>query len=82
MLHNIQEASTIGEIGKNYHIINVALKDRQADHHSAIAEIEGSIYNHILAMLIDLGANLSYVTPRMMELCQLTKVKHTKPGLV
>ena len=79
MLHNIQEASTVGEIGKNYHIINASLKDQQAYHHSAIMEIEGAISNHILAMLIDPGATLSYITPRMMELCQLTKVKNVKP---
>ena len=82
MLHNIQEASTVGEIGKNFHWINVALEDWQADHQSAIVEIEGTISNHTLAILIDPGATLIYITPRMMELCQLTKVKHAKPWLV
>ena len=78
MLHNIQEASNVGEIGKNYHIINAALKDRQADHHFAIVEIEGTISNHILAMLIDPVATLSYIYPRTVELCQLARVKNAK----
>ena len=79
MLQNIREASTVGEIGKNFHRINAALEDQQADHQSDIVEIEGTISNHTLAVLIDMGATLSYITPRMMELFQLTKVKHEKP---
>ena len=59
MLHNIQEASTVGEIGKNYHRINAALEYQQVDHQSTIVEIEGTVSNHTLAILIDLGANLS-----------------------
>ena len=45
-------------------------------------EIESIISKHTLAILIDPGATLSYITPRMMELCQLTKVRHAKPWLV
>ena len=82
MLHNLQEASTVGEIGKNYQKIHAALEDRQVDHQSTIVEIEGIISNHTLAILIDPGSTLSYITPRMMELCQLTKVRHVKPWLV
>ena len=82
MLHNIQEASMVQEIGKNYHRINAALEDRQVDHQSAIVEIEGTISNHTLAILIYPRATLSYITPRMMDIFQLTKVKHAKPWLV
>ena len=45
-------------------------------------EIEGTISNHTLAILIDPGATLRYITPRMVQLYQLTKVKHAKPWLV
>ena len=82
MLHKLQEASTLGEIGKNYHKIYAALEDGQEDHQSAIVEIESIISKHTLAIVIDTGASLSYITPRMMELCQLTKVRHAKPWLV
>ena len=68
-LHNVQEASMVGEIGKNFHRINAALEDRQADHQSAIVEIEGTISNHAISILIDPGATLSYIYPRMVELC-------------
>ena len=59
VLYNIQEASTIGKIEKNYHRINVALEDRQADLLSAIVEIEGIFSNHTLSLLIYPRATLS-----------------------
>ena len=78
----MQEASTIGEVGKSFHWINAALEDRQADHQSAIVEIEGTISNQRHSILIDPGATLSYITPKMMENCQLAKVRHAKPWSV
>ena len=56
------------EIRKIYHRINADLEDRQANHQSAIVEIEGTISNHTLSILISPGATLSYITPKMMEL--------------
>ena len=72
----------VGEIGKNFHRINAALEDQQANHQSAIVEIEGTISNHTISVLIDPGATLSYISPRMVELCQLTRERITKPWLV
>ena len=77
-MHIIQEASTVGEIGRSFHCINTALEDRQADHHSTIVEIEGIVLNHAISVLIDLGATLSYIYPRTVELCQLARVKNAK----
>ena len=42
-------------------------------------EIEGTISNRSLSILIDQGATLSYITPKGMEDCQLAKVRHSKP---
>ena len=42
-VHNLQEASIVGEIGKSFHRINVVLEDRQEDHQYAIVEIEGTM---------------------------------------
>jgi hypothetical protein len=52
-VHNLQEASTIGDIGRNIHKINAALDGRQADHQSTIVEIEGKIHNIKVSILID-----------------------------
>ena len=81
-LHSVQEASTVGEISRNFHNINVALEDQQVEHQSTIVEIEGIVSNHAISILIDPGATLSYISPRTVELCQLTRVKHEKPWLV
>ena len=72
----------VGEIGKNFDRINAALEDRQADHQSAIVEIEGTISNHTIFVLIDSGATLSYIYLSMVELCQLIRERNTKPWLV
>ena len=52
-LHNIHEASIVGEIGRSFYRINAALEDRQADHQSTIVEIEGIVSNHTISVLID-----------------------------
>ena len=72
----------VGEIGKNFHRINAASEDQQADHQCAIVEIEGTVSNHTISILIDPGATLSYISPRMVELYQLTRERNTKPWLV
>ena len=72
----------MGEIGKSFHRINAALEDRQEDHQSTIVEIEGTISNQNLSILIDRGDTLSYITLKMVENCQLTKVRHAKPWSV
>ena len=69
----------MGEIGKSFHQINAVIEDQHADHQSTIVEIEGTISNQKLSILIDLEATLSYITPKMMENCQLTKVRHARP---
>jgi len=42
--HNLQEASTVGDICRSMHKINATLDGRKADHQSTIVEIEGKIY--------------------------------------
>ena len=81
-VHNLQEASTVGEIGKFFHWINASLEDRHTDHQSAIIDIKGTISNQNISILIDPGATLSYITPKMMENCQLTKVRPARPWSV
>ena len=72
----------MGEIGKSFHWINAALDDRQEGHQFVIVEIEGTISNRNLSILIDPGATLSYITPKIMENCQLTKVRRARPWSV
>jgi hypothetical protein len=82
IVHNLQEASTVGDVGKILHRINATIDGRQADHQSSVVEIEGRINNSRISILIDPGATLSYITPDVVESNKLKKLKHTKSWLV
>jgi hypothetical protein len=81
-VHNLQEASTIGDMGRSVHKINAALDGRQVDHQSTITEVEGKIHDNHISILIDPRASLSYVILGLVELNKLKKVKNVKPWLV
>ena len=44
--------------------------------------MESTIANHHVSILIDLGSNLSYVSPQTIEKYKLQQVKHVKSCLV
>ena len=47
-----------------------------------MVEIEGKILNTYISILIDPGPCWSYVSPKIVDVCELGKVKHDKPWLV
>jgi len=53
IVHSLQEASTIGDVGISVHGINVALDGPQVDHQSTIVDIEGKVNNNRISILID-----------------------------
>ena len=55
---------------------------RQEDHQATMVEIEGHILNTSISILIDPGACQSYVSPKIVDVCKLDKLKHEKPWLV
>eukprot|EP00253_Pinus_taeda_P025293 PITA_25293 len=80
-LSQIHEASTIGEVGRSVPIINAALEDRQVEYQPTMVEFEGKISNLIISILIDPGATLSYVSPKVVERFNLQSVKFKNPWL-
>ena len=80
-MHNLQEEPIVEDIAKTPRIY-VALDGRREDHQATMAEIEGKILNTSMSILIDLGACRSYVSPKIVDICKLGKVKHDKPWLV
>eukprot|EP00253_Pinus_taeda_P011207 PITA_11207 len=70
-LSQIHEASTVGEIGHSVPRINSDLEDRQAEYHPTMVEFEGNILDLTVSVLIDPGATLSYVSPKVVERCNL-----------
>eukprot|EP00253_Pinus_taeda_P019019 PITA_19019 len=81
-LSQIHEASTVGEVGRSIPRINAALEDRQAEYWPTMVEFEGKISNLPISVLIDPGATLSYVNPKVVERCNLHSVKFKNPWLV
>eukprot|EP00253_Pinus_taeda_P015903 PITA_15903 len=81
-LSQIQEASTVGEVGRSVPRINAALEDRQAEYQPTMVEFEGKISSLPISVLIDPGATLSYVNPKVVERCNLQSVKFKNPWLV
>jgi hypothetical protein len=43
------------------------VKNWQADHQASVVEIEGIYANHYISILIELGYNLSYIAPKVLE---------------
>ena len=49
------------------HKINAALENEQADHQNSMVKVQGMIQNFSISILIDPGANLSYISPSIVE---------------
>jgi len=81
-VHIIQEDTTIKDMVRTMPRISATLENRQAYHQSSMVEIEGTLKDNPFYILIELGASLSYVTPRIVELCNLSQRKFEKPWLV
>lgn len=47
-----------------------------------MVEFEGKIFDQTVAILIDPGATLSYINPKIVEHCKLQAVKFKNLGLV
>ena len=47
-----------------------------------MVEVAGKIVDQSISILIDPGSTHSYISPRVVEVCSLRKVKHSKSWLV
>jgi hypothetical protein len=82
IVHNLQEASTVGDMDRSLHRINAAIDGRQDDHHSSVVEVKCKIHDTRIYVLIDPGAILSYITRKVVESNKLKRLKHAKSWLV
>lgn len=78
----MQEASMVGEVARSMPRINATLDNHQEEYQSTMIECEGMIANQPVSVLFDPGAKLSYVSPNIVESCQLQSNKFQKPWLV
>ena len=75
-IHTVREATTVGEIARSTPNISVALENKKEDHQASMVEIEGMLNNQSISILIDIGAILSYVSPKIVENCKPRKEKN------
>ena len=81
-IHNIQEASTIGDVGGSVQRIYTTVDGRQDDHQSQMIEVSSKIANKTISILIDYGARNSYISPNLVEECHLKKSKLETTSLI
>ena len=77
-----QEATTTNDIARNIPTINAALENRQAEHQATMVEMEGNIVDQSVTVLIDPGASLSYISPQVVEKCNIKTEKFQQSWLV
>jgi hypothetical protein len=54
-LHNIQEATGVGDMGKNIPRMYASLEDRQEENQCHVIKVEGKSINHTFSILNYLG---------------------------
>ena len=62
---------TVGDLARGMPRINAALENRQADYQTYMVEVEGMLNQKPISVLIDPRAILSYVSPSLVEKCNL-----------
>jgi hypothetical protein len=82
VVHNVQQAETMEDMGRRVPRIYAALDNKQDEFQSHMIEVEGMINNHAFTILIDSGAIHSYIDPKVVERFQLRRSKHGKSWLV
>ena len=73
---------TVGELARTMPRINAALENQQVGYQNSMVEVEGMINQTPIAILIDPGASLSYISPKMVEKCKLPVEKFENSWLV
>lgn len=61
----------VGEVARNIPKINVPLDNHRAEYHHTMIKYEGMIAEQPVLVLFDPSASLSYVSPKVVEKCQL-----------
>eukprot|EP00253_Pinus_taeda_P029843 PITA_29843 len=78
----MQEVSTVGDVEHTMPRINVSLDDHQAEYQPTMIKCEGMVVDQLVSLLFNPGASLSYISPKVVEKCQLQSSKFNKPWLV
>ena len=77
-IHTVQEEMIVGDLARKIPRINAALENEQVHYQTSIVEVEGKLNQTPISILIDPGASLSYVSPNLIEKCNLSVEKVCK----
>jgi hypothetical protein len=72
----------VNDIARSNHNINASLENQQSDHQSSMVEVEGILNHKHVSILIDPSTSLSYISPIVVEICKLVRIRHKKSWLV
>jgi hypothetical protein len=72
VVHNVQQAETVEDMGSRMPRIYVALDNKQDEYQSHMIEVEGMINNHAFTILIDSGASHSYIDAHAVKTVELS----------
>ena len=81
-IHTIQEEMTVWDLMRTMPRVNVALENRQVVYQTCMVEVDDTINQTPIAILINPGASLSYVSPKLVEKCKLPVEKFVSSLLV
>ena len=70
------------DISRSIPKISAPLENQEEHHQTSMVKIQGMIKDKTICILIDPGASLSYISPRIVELYKLHQEKFEKYWLV
>ena len=73
---------TICDLARTMPRINATLENRKANYQTSMVEVEGKINQIPISILIDPGASLRYISPNLVEKCNLSVEKFARSWLV
>lgn len=76
----IYEETTVNGVAQNIPIVSTGMEDQHTDHQSTMMDIEGTILNQYVSILIGLGDSLSYISTKIMDKCELETKKSKHHG--
>jgi hypothetical protein len=81
IVHNIQDAETVEDMGGSMPMIYAALGNKHVEYQPPMIEVEGNIDNHPIETSIDSGDSHSYINANIVEIFQFQISKHKKSWL-
>jgi hypothetical protein len=76
IVYKIQDDKIVEDMGGNMPRTYASLDNKKEEYQSPMIEVEGTIKNHPIAILIDSGASHSYIKSNNIERFHLQRSKH------